>query len=580
VHFAVDPRQPVNQAVADLDRAPKTAGRVEFSADLYILRPRDATRSNGVAVIDVLNRGRKMILTGFNRGGTLDPASDADLGDGFLMREGFTLVWVGWQFDVRRQNGLMGLNVPAASGISGIVRAVFTANGRSPDQTVADLVAYPPVDPAAADTTLTVREGPFGLADVVPRGRYRLEGNVVSMDGGFEPGRTYEISYRAADPPIAGLGLAAFRDVASWIKYNPAAPARARHTIAFGSSQSGRFLRTFLYHGFNTDEQGRQVLDGVMAHIAGAARLSLNERWATPNSLGMYDATLFPYADLAVKDPISGKTEGLLDNDRARRHQPKVFYTNSSVEYWGGGRAAALVHSTPDGRSNLAPPDNVRAYLFAGTQHSPGQFPPRASAAQQQTDNPVQYWWAVRALLMAMTRWVADGTAPPPSRHPEFHEDGDTIVGAAEIPFPAIRGVQSPRIVAPGRDGGRPLPLLVSQVDQDGNERAGLRLPEVEVPLATYTGWNFRSAAVGGTKELVSLAGSSIPFQRTRAGREAAGDPRRSIEERYASKEVYLRRVREAADKLVGERYLLAGDVHAIVARAGEMWDVVVTGAR
>jgi hypothetical protein len=576
VHFSLDPRDAVNQAIVDLDRAPRNAaGRVEFTADLYILKPREATRSNGVALVDVLNRGRKIVLGGFNRGGTNDPATDADLGDAFLMREGFTLVWVGWQFDVQRRNGLMGLDAPLAQGVGGTVRASFTPNDRQPDVTVGDLTGYPPADAAGADTTLTVRDGPFGSPTPIARGRFRLNGNVVSMDGGFEPGRTYEIAYRTASMPIAGTGLAAFRDVASWLKYNPAALARPQHAIAFGSSQSGRFLRTFLYQGFNTDEQGRQVLDGVMAHIAGASRLSLNERGATPNGLGMYNATSFPFADGAMRDPITGKTDGLLDNDRARRHQPKVFYTNTSVEYWGGGRAAALVHATPDGRGNLTLPDNVRAYFFAGTQHSPGAFPPAAGPAQQQRGNPVQYWWPMRALLLAMTRWVKDGDAPPPSQVPRFDEDRPTIVRADQIPFPAIPGVQSPRIVQAARQGAAALPHLVSQVDEDGNERAGIRLPDIAVPLATYTGWNFRSAAVGGTTELVPLVGSWIPFAPTRAARDAARDPRRSVEERYRSRDDYLRQVRGAADALAAGRYLLAADVPAIVDGAGRMWDLV-----
>jgi hypothetical protein len=574
VHFALDPADAANRVIVHLDRAPRNAaGKVAFSADLYILRPRDAARSNGIALIDVLNRGRKLALTYFNRMGALDPATEADLGDGFLMKQGYTLVWVGWQFDVQRRNDLMGIDAPIATGVTGVVRAEFTPNDRSPETTVADLAGYPPADPAAADTTLTVRDGAYGNRRSIPRSKFQVKGNVVSMDGGFEPGRTYELSYRTERVPVSGVGLAAFRDTASWLRYDAAAPAPARHTIAFGSSQSGRFLRTFLYQGFNTDERGRQVFDGVMAHIAGGARLSLNEPSATPNSLGFYSATSFPYADAALRDPVRGHTDGLLEKSRARGHAPKVFYTNSSVEYWGGGRAAALVHSSPDGRWNQALPENVRAYLFAGTQHSPGQFPPRKPVAQTQPDNPVQYGWPMRALLVAMTKWVADGVAPPPSQHPQYKQEGSTIVAAAEIPFPRIPGVQSPRIVTPGRDGERVLPLLVSQVDADGNEIAGIRLPDVSVPLATYTGWNFRSPEVGGTRDLVSLTGSSIAFPATRAAREASGDPRRSIEERYASKDDYLRRVREAADALVKDRYLLADDVSAILERSGEMWD-------
>ena len=329
VHFAVDPRNPRNRVIVDLDKAPvNAAGRVEFSADLYILRPKDRARSNGMALVDVVNRGRKTILASFNRGGTPDPATEADLGDGFLMKRGFTLVWVGWQFDVDRANGLMGIQVPAASGATGMVKAQFVPNDKKPEQSVGGLAGYTPADPAAADATLTVRDGPFGKPSTIARDRWQLEGrDRVRLAGGFEPGRTYEVSYRAAKLPVAGLGFAAFRDVISWLKHAPGAQAHAQYAIAFGSSQSGRFLRTFLYYGFNTDEHGAQALDGLMAHIAGASRLSLNERGAAPNTLGMWTATGFPFTNAALRDPISGRTEGLLDNDRARQNQPKMFFT-------------------------------------------------------------------------------------------------------------------------------------------------------------------------------------------------------------------------------------------------------------
>ena len=231
----------------------------------------------------------------------------------------------------------------------------------------------------------------------------------------------------------------------------------------------------------------------------------------------------------------------------------KVFYTNTPVEYWGTGRVAALVHTNPAGSADLALPENVRFYFIAGTQHSPSRFPPSAGNGQQ-PDNAVDYWWTMRALLLAMNRWVKEGAPPPPSRYPTL-KDG-TLVPAASVAFPAIPGVASPRsltagpraanaLIAGGAGAGAPLPLLVPQVDADGNERAGIRLPDVAVPLATYTGWNFRSAAIGAPGELVPLLGASIPFPPTRAAREAAHDPRRSVEERYATRDDYLKEVEQ-----------------------------------
>jgi hypothetical protein len=573
VHFAIDPKDARNRVIAEIDKATVNAqGRVVFSSDFSILRPIDAARANGVALVEVSNRGRKGLLSGFSRApATLDPKTEADLGDGFLTGQGYTLAWVGWQFDVRREGGLMAMQAPIATGSSLVVRAEFIPNERGPNTTVTDLAGYAPADPSGPETMLTVRDDPFGKPQTIDRAGYDVKGNVVSLRAGFEPGRIYEIAYKTESPAIAGAGMAAFRDFSAWLKGGGEGSPHAKYAYAWGSSQSGRFLRTFLYYGFNSDEKGGQVFDGVMAHIAGAARLSINERSATPNALSMFSATGFPYANAATRDPVSGRTEGLLDNDRARQHQPKIFYTNTAVEYWGGGRSAALVHTSPDGKSDLSLPDNTRVYFLTGAQHSPARFPPRVSQGQQ-PENPVEYWWTLRALLTAMDRWVRDGVAPPASQYPKL-SDG-TLVAAAKVAFPRIPGVASPVIVPAARQADRPIPFLVPQVDADGNERAGVRTPEVTVPVATYTGWNFRNATIGGTNMLVSLMGSAIPFAPT-ASAKTAGDPRRSIAERYPSQEQYLAAVRSAADTLVAGGYLLKDDVTPVLKRATEQWTVV-----
>src|SRR5262245_40491334 len=560
VHFSVDPKNPRNAIVVDLDKAPRTAaGRVEFSADVYIIRPKDQMRGNGSVLVEVSNRGGRGAIRLFNRGGpSPDPQSDADLGDKFLMRFGFTIAWVGWEFDVAAGEDRMRIDVPVATDngkpITGVVRLAFTPNARTTDTTPRELEHYDAIDADGSDSQLTVRSTFLGRSEPVPRQRWRVKGHTITLDGGFEPGKTYEVAYRVANPPIAGLGFVAMRDFATWLKHERRNESSVQRAIAWGSSQSGRFLRDFLYQGFNTDERDRQVFDGVMAHIAGAARIDLNARWSKPTNLSVHSATAYPFADAAVRDPVSGAAEGLLDNPRARSNQPKIFYTNTSVEYWGTGRAAALLHTTPDGSADLPLPDNVRVYLLAGTQHGPARFPPTVSNGQQ-PDNPVDHGWVMRALLLAMQRWVNAGTAPPPSAYPML-KDG-TLVKASAVAFPAIPGVASPGgltagprignpLIAGGAGAGAPLPLLVPAVDEDGNERAGIRMPEVAVPLATYTGWNFRNASIGASGDLVSLLGSSIAFPLTRAAREAAKDPRRSIEERYGSRDAYNARLEQA----------------------------------
>jgi Alpha/beta hydrolase domain len=604
VFFSVDPANPRNKPIVDLDKAPRdAAGQVEFSADLYVLTPKNAARGNGVAFFDVLNRGRKNILRDFNHAPqVLDPTAAADFGDGFLMRQGYTLVWVGWQFDIPRRGGLMALDAPPAldhgKPITGRVSSTFTPNTADPTHPLddmgryADTTAYPPLDPASPMNMLTVRDGFRGVPRTIARDQWQFgrmkDGQLVPditalyLKDGYQPGHVYELSYEAKGAVVAGLAFAALRDMAAAVKHAQGGPVSARYAYAFGPSQDGRFLREFLYEGFNADEQDRRVFDGVIANIAGSGRGGdFNARFARPNGLGFFEASLFPFLDLDQHDPVTGKTDGLLMHLKPEQ-RPKIFYTNSSGEYWGGGRAAALTHTTLDGREDATEPDNVRIYLFAGTQHVPGGF--LASQGEgQQKPNPNDYSWAHRALLVAMDHWVRDGRAPPASRHPRLADR--TLVPRDRIEFPAIPGVHPPLGIPAGYradlEGGptaHPLPLLVPQVDGDGNELAGIQLPDVAVPLATYTGWNFRSPSIGQPTELLPLTGSYILLPVTKAAREAAQDPRFSIEERYGSRARYQALVTDRGSTLVREGYLLSADLGAVVDRALARWDDITKG--
>ena len=430
IRFAVDPANARNQVIVGLEHAPRNdAGKVEFSADFAILRPKDPAKGNGTLLLDVVNRGNKTVINSFDRA----VANGHD--DGFLMRRGFTVVWVGWEFDVSKG---MRIDVPQTDTRC-VVHGSLTPNTDLEAAAMfSDLSGYMPNE-AAPKATLSVRDGLLGKPTPIASGRFKLEGNnVVTLKDGFTAGRTYELSYDIARAPVGGLGFAAVRDTVSWLKSAPDMNVRVQRTLAFGLSQSGRFLRTFLYHGFNADEHGRQVFDGVMAHIAGASRLDLNRACATPTNLGQFDATSFPFADQALRDPASGPEEGALDNPRARDFKPKVFYTNTGVEYWGGARAAALIHTTPDGGQDLALPDNERVYFLTGSQHGPARFPPAEPRFGAQRENPNDYWLAMRALLVAMDEWLRGGAAPPPSRYPRLADK--TLVRAAEVAFPSLPG--------------------------------------------------------------------------------------------------------------------------------------------
>lgn len=612
ISFAVDPGNSANSIITDIDKAPRNAkGLVEFSSDFYLLKPKDMGRANGSVLFEVSNRGGKGMLGFFNHasGG----ASDAEAGDGFLMQSGFTLLWVGWQFDVPQREGLLRVYAPIASDdgkpITGIVRSEVIVAAKAFEASLADRnhVPYPVADPEDPVNTLFVRDSISGERRRVPRGEWRFarieqgqpvaDGGRVHLASGFEPGKIYEVVYRSQNPPVVGVGAAAVRDSIAYLKHaDPLAldipKGSIQRAIAFGISQSGRFLRTYLYYGFNEDEAHRKAFDGVMAHVAGGGRGSFNHRFAQPSRDGhpflnlYYPTDLFPFSDAEQVDTETGARGGLLSRVKPE-FMPKVFYTNSSYEYWG--RAASLIHTTVDGRDDVTLPDNTRVYQFAGGQHGPARFPPTRTIGQQ-ANNPNDYRWFMKPLLLAMDRWIAAGTAPPPSRYPRI-ADG-ALVKLDRFRFPDLPGLSQPKqlYTAHRMDYGpafatkgivtkeppetrSAFPMLVPQVDQDGNELAGLRMPEVAVPLATYTGWNLFNAQSGPPGVLSSMQGSYIPFPLTRADRERSKDPRPSIEERYKSREEYLRRVGEAARESVQQGYLLNEDLPRILDQAGRNWD-------
>lgn len=591
--YSVDTENPHNKIIFDLDKAPHDSrGRVEFCSDLLVIRPKDATKGNGVVFFDVVNRGNLELLSTFNHAtGSADPTTEADYGDGLLMREGFTLAFVGWQFDVPKNTKRLGFDPPIATdngkAITGWVNPWFIPNQRSDSFEYAAgyfTPAYPPLDPKDSGYRLTEREGWVAAPHLIPRdqwqfgrqqnGQISTDLNWVTLKGGFKAGQTYQVSYQASNPPVAGLGFAAFRDLASAAKYDSSALIRGKYTYAYGASQTGRFLRQLIYEGFTTDEQGRQAMDAIFIHTGATGLGSFNERFAQPNELGSFTQTRFPIRYETLTDPVTGKHDGLGARVPAG-HTLKIIEEDTGSEYWDRGRVAALRHVSIDGREDLADPPNVRIYTLAGTQHGSSSFPPPETGGQL-AGNPNDYRWAQQGLLIALDRWVRQGVEPPPSRHPQLSDR--TLVAPRKVNYPAIPGVKWPldvpggfRIDLPGPLSA--LPFVVPQVDADGNDVAGIRLPEQEVPLGTYTDWAFRSERIGAPETLIAMTGSYVPFAKTKAERQKTGDPRLSVEERYSNREDYQRKVEAAANKLAQQRYLLAEHVKTIVQKAGEHWD-------
>jgi hypothetical protein len=494
------------------------------------------------------------------------------MGDGFLMREGYTLVWIGWQFDVAPPN--LRVEAPEAN-VPGRVRVTTIQNEKRTEATLNDLPGqYVPVDPDDPAATLTVRNLFRDQPTPLPRNSWRFGPPAQNgrprliLDTGFEPGRIYEVDFAARGARVAGVGFAAIRDAASAFRYRTDLPVRGRSAYVFGISQSGRFLRQFLHDGFNTDERERKAFDLVWPHIAGAGLGSFNERFAMPG-YSSFPATRFPYTDLPQVD-AAGRRDGLLARYPSRL-QPKVIYTNTPVEYWGQGRAAALTHTSIDGTRDLALPDNVRSYLLAGTQHGEAAFPP-APGQGQPLPNPMPQGEVMRALLRAAHRWTSGGAPAPPSVVPTRREG--TLTTPENLKFPALPGGYDPRTIeAPLA----PLPFLVPQVDADGNDVGGIRVPELAVPLATATGWNFRTPRIGNPATIVALLGGYIPFPRTPSESKAINDPRLPISERYKDKNDYLTRIRTAALGLVKRGFMLEEDVDFSVQRAGRHWDWAMT---
>jgi hypothetical protein len=619
LRFAVDPDLALHARVCDLDRAPRDAGgRVPFSGDFYLLRPVDPARGNGSLLLDVPNRGRKVALGILNSAVRApDPSTSEDFGNGFLMRHGWTVAWIGWQPDVPRVDGLMALDVPRAGGANGLVRCEFRPNTLAEVLPLADRYHIPhPVaeldDPSAR---LTVREHVGAPPTAAPRTSWRFawrrdgrlvpDASHVHLDGGFQPGRIYELVYHAVDSPVVGLGLLAVRDTAAFLRWgtavdgNPCAGALQR-AVAFGVSQTGRFLRHLLYLGLDEDEQGRPVFDGVLPHVAGARRGEFNLRFGQP-SLNAQESvgSLFPFADEPQTDPVTGQRDALLARVTARGRRPRIVTVNTSAEYWRGD--ASLVHTDVEGTRDVEPPADVRVYAFAGAQHTPGAVPP--PAADPNTGgrgthpfNIVDYGPLLRAVLVNLDAWLRDDVAPPPSVFPRLADGTAVSAESTTACFAAIPGVRVPeRLVRPARLDfgpetaagivseipakiGAHYPSFVSAVDADGNETAGIRPVEVQAPLATFTGWNPRHPEQGAAGDLMAMMGSTLAFPRTRQEQQQRRDPRAAIEARYATRADYLAAVRRAATALVAARHALAEDVDAMIERAGERWDAIMRG--
>jgi len=598
----LDPTHRLNADIVNLDKAPRNArGHVEYQSDFRILKPLDLDRGDGCLVYDVPNRGNQPIMARLN--GAPDGGHPQHAGNGFLMRRGFTLVGSGWQGDVTPGADRLTAHFPTIPGITGMVREEFIAEATgllgdsniqelSEDRFVGTLV-YPVADPAGA--TLTVREREADPRATPPGLAWRLiDDRHVEITRptapGFDRGAIYEFVYRAQDPIVMGIGFAAIRDMVSFLRYgtkdNPLAPQERpciRRALGFGISQSGRVLRDLVYLGFNQDLAGRQVFDGILPVVAGSRRTCINWQFAQAGRYSRqhedhsYGDDQFPFSYPTLSDPISGRSGGILQRARDANVCPKVLHLDTESDLWQA-RSSLIVTDTSG--TDIAMPDEVRVYTVSGVSHAP--FRPLSKPVMQLPGNRLGYGAFMRALLVALFEWVEHGVAPPASRFPSRADATLVSLAEARSTFPKLPQVNFPKVLNELRLRDHSVeppieslayPVFVQATDTDGNALGGFRHPMVDAPLATHTGWSLRASGYG-EGDLFTIQGSMIPFATTEAERQRAGDPRPSVEARYASRDVWAARLAAATDRLVAERLLLPEDGDRLLAAARESWDV------
>jgi hypothetical protein len=607
----IDPADPRNAVITDIALAPRNArGRVEYSMDVFILKPIDLQKGNHRVILDVNNRGDMRVAALNDASLTNNPTRAADAGNGFVMDLGYTVVGSGWDVGATSGEDRMTIAAPVArnpdgSSITGMSYEYINFDAA---KSVRYELTYPAATLDRSKATLTVRarldDRPVTVAS--DKWEYVDAKTIRLLPAGtpFRQSHVYEFTYTAKDPVVAAVGLAATRDLVAFLRHAARDEAASPNPLAgdvqqvytFSISQPSRMLNDFVAFGFNQDDRGRRVIDGMLLWTGAGNGVQINYRFAQTGRTErnrqnhLYPEGVFPFAYPVLTDHLSGKTGGRGARCAVTNTCPRIFNANSSNEYWVKG--GSLLHTDTRG-ADLPDPANVRFYLMSGLSHGVGNVTSRGVC--QQFLNPTSPFPALRALLVALDAWVSRGTEPPPSRIPrqadgtmvkaELRAGSQTgVVAPQALGWPAIPGVTYTGVVTmryhldfgpvldkgivatyPTSVSGRSAyPVFVSKVDRDGNEVAGIRLPPVEAPIATTTGWALRRAEFGGN-EGCEANGQHIAFAPRRPERLAAGDPRLSLEERYGSHDGYVAAVRSAAERLAQQRFLLPADVERYV---------------
>ena len=619
ITFSVNPGHPANGMIVDLDKAPLDQNNcVKFTADLSIIKPVKKLSETGRLIIELPNRGRKTIVNTFNMTGK-GVSSSPPPGDGFLFNHGFTVASIGWQWDVYRDELLIGLEAPLANIQNekqcGQTLVEIRPNIFNNTWLLADRIHKPlrVADINSKNATLYVRNFENAPIEEIPFNQWRFaketNNGIISsdqhiyLDSGFNVGKQYYVVYSTKDAPVVGSGLLAVRDTASALRYDRelfnTEIGPFDHVFGYGTSQTGRMLRHFLYLGLNIDENNRKVFDGLLPHVAGARRGAFNHRFAQPSNQSYPSfGHLFPYRDLYGKDPITKNKDGLLYKLSEHDKQPKIVFTNTSAEYWRGD--CSLMHASYVDNVDLPEHKNSRIYHFSGTQHGPGKIPQTRDGAPEgalgkHPYNVIDHVPLLRAAFINLVKWVEQNIEPPQSRYPNFKDETAQERNTVLKRFDNIPDVVKPdplklftiRELDLGEhssDGiaeypskeGQNYNCVVSSVNQDGNELGGIRLPDVSQAIATHTGWNTRDPSTGGPDQMVPMLGFSLWFAKTKKDRSKNKDPRKSIEERYSSRQSYEHAVKKDTLNLIGNGYLLPEDENLVIHNAMVRYDYIV----
>lgn len=610
VHFEIDPTDPANQSIIDIEYAPLTeTDRVEFATDFHLLKPLDLSSGNRRLLYDVNNRGNKRILRFLNDAIEANvPSEPEHFGNGYLMRQGYSVLWTGWQGNITAGDNRMTIDLPIAKqqgeAITGTTRMEFIAD--EPGTHTIPLSgnnyteSYPVESQSMQEASFTKREyesdtrqpldpADWAFATVTEDGDIQDSNTDCYYEPGFTPGVIYELVYTAVDPPIMGLGFAGVRDVISFLRYddndddgtpNPlTGNGGIEAAYGWGRSQSGRFLREYVYQGFNEDHDGRQIFDAIMPHVAGAGRVALNYRFAQPGRYPRqheehtYPSDQFPFAYAETTDPYTNETDSILKRPET---DPLVIHTQTASEYWQ--RRGSLVHTDPAG-NDLGPQPGVRCYLFASTQHAAGPHSEPETGPHRYPTNPLGVTHLLRGLLNALNDWATNDDAPPPNAVPT--RANSTAVPAYTVlnQFPDIPNVTLPlganelhrqdfgekfddgiiEKQPPEKRLDEEYPVFVPAVDELGNEIAGIHVPRLSVPTATYTGWNLRSQGPA-ENAMASITGSYFPLPKSPQESDDTTNTRPFITELYASRNEYETAIMDAADQLVETGFMLEED--------------------